>query len=228
MKTARKTLSIVSIVSLVVAVLMLILSVFGVKGIYKYPSVAVLESMSIICVGSALAINALLIFPKKKRLAIVDLSLLGSLTLLSIITFWVEAVSNSFFGKIVLILGIATIFFNIIVSNYLKLGKNKLALQVITYSLIVILDILLTLQILGINLFDLDWFSKVFIVLCLITFVMLIVLLILAKKSPDFQSNADKTDYIKVDKKEYDAMKLKIQELEKELQKLKSEEGHTN
>lgn len=224
MKTAKRTLSIIAISSLVGAVLMLILAVFGVEGLFKYPLLAVMETLAIICVGSALSINALLIFPKKKKLAIVDLSLLSSLTLLSIITFWIEAVSNSFFGKIVLILGIATIFFNIIVSNYLKLAKSKLALQIITYCLIIVLDILLTMQILGVNLFDLDWFAKVFIVLCLVTFVMLIVLIILAKKSPvgeHLVDNEDKTKYVKIEKSEYEAMKQKIAELEKEIETLK-------
>lgn len=224
MKTAKKTLSIISIVTLAGAVLMLILWVFGVKGIFKFPLVAVLESMAIICAGSAFSINALLILPKKKKLAIVDFSLLGSLTLLSILTFWIEAMSSSIFGKIVLILGIATIFFNIIVSNYLKLAKNKLALQIVTYCLIVIIDILLTLQILGINLFDSEVFVKIFIALCLATFVMLIVLVILAKKSPTSDIVSDKVDFIKVDKKEYDAMKFRIQELEKELHELKNKE----
>lgn len=222
MKTAKKTLSIISITTLAIAVLMLILSVFGVKGIFKFPSVAVLESMAIICVGSAFAINALLIFPKKRKLAIVDLSLISSLTLLSILTFWIEVVSSSVFGKIVLILGIATVFFNIIITNFLKLGKNKLVLQIITYCLIVVVDILLTLQIVGIDLFDIEGFTKIFIALCLVTFVMLIVLVILAKKSPTSEQPDDnKKDFVKVDKKEYEEMKQRIQELESEIALLK-------
>lgn len=223
MKTAKKTLSIIAIVSLASAVLMLIMAVFGVEGIFKYPLLAVMESLAIICAGSALAINALLIFPKKRKLAIVDLSLLSSLTMLSILTFWIEAISSSFFGKIVLILGIATIFFNIIIANYLKLSKNKLALQIVTYSLIVIIDILLTLQILGVDLFDSDAFSKLFIVLCLVTFVLLIVIIILAKKAPS-ENLAEKTEYVKVDKKEYEEMKKRLQQLEAELESYKNKD----
>lgn len=228
MKIAKKTLSIVAIVTLVVAVGMLLLSLFGVKGIFDYPLVAILETAGIICVGSAFSLNALIIYPKKKNLAIVDLSLLGSLTLLSIIVFWIKAASDSPFGKIVLVLGLATIFFNIIISNYLKLAKNKLVLQIITYCLIVVLDVLLTLQIVGLRLFAMDWFLKMFIALCLVTFVLLIVLVILAKKVPQAENSTTsvvkelKENYIQIEKKEYEELKQRIQELEKELEDLKN------
>lgn len=223
MKTAKKVLTITSICSIVIVVGLLISALFGANA-FEFPLVAVLVSFGIICAGTSLTLNALNIMPKHRILAIVDMALLGLLVLLGIIISWSNFSTNYIFNKITLILGMIAILFNIIVAYYLKLGKKLLILQVVTYVLISVIDLLLTLQICDIKLFDIDWFVKLFIALCLITFLMFIVLAVLSKKDSQDSEDvvASKDEMIKISKAEYDALKTRISELEKENIELKS------
>lgn len=224
MKIAKKVLTITSICSIVIVVGVLISTLFGAHA-FEFPLVAVLVSFGIICAGTSLALNALNIMPKRKNLAIVDLALLGLLVLLGIIISWSNFSTNYIFNKITLILGMIAILFNIIVAYYLKLGKKLLVLQIVTYALISIIDILLTLQICDVKLFEIDWFVKLFIALCLITFLMFIVLAVLGKKNSQESENSSiqtKQDMLQISKTECDALKARIAELEKENSELKA------
>lgn len=221
MKITKKTLTITSLITLIISVGMLILSIFNVP-IFKNPNVQILLSFASICAGSIFALNGLQIFNKKRTLSIVDLSLIGLLVVLGILTIWLNSKLPQLFVQLVSILALATVFFNIIVANYIKLEKSKLALQVVTYSLIVVIDILLSLQILNVNLFGYDWFVKVFIVLCLVTFVLLVVLIVLSKKIPDTE-NKSNIEYVKITKQEYEDLKNQIATYEAEIKRLKNE-----
>lgn len=223
MKTAKKVLTITSICSIVIVVGLLISALLG-ASVFKFPLVAVLLSFGIICAGTGLALNALNIMPRRRILAIVDMALLGLLVLLGIIISWSNFSTNYIFNKITLILGMVAILFNIIVAYYLKLGKKLLVLQIVTYVLISVIDILLTLQICDVKLFEISWFVKLFIALCLITFLMFIVLAVLSKKNSQDSEDTTSTkgEMLQISKTEYDALKARISELEKENSELKS------
>lgn len=231
MAKLRKGLTISSIVTLVVAVGMLIGAIFGLK-VFQGTLLKVLLTFSILCAGSTLYLNAVDIYSKKRILSIIDMALLGVLIILGLIIVWTGTELLSTFGKITAILSLATILFNIIISNYLKLGKSQKVLQIITYVLIIVLDILLTLIICGVKLFELGWFWKVFAVICLVTFILLVTLTILSKKVKPEQVISVKPKlkdgYIEVEKVVYDALIAKVEKLEKELEKLKSENKNNN
>lgn len=224
----RKGLTISSITTLVLSVGLLIGAIFGLK-VFEGVGLKFLLTFAILCAGSLLYINAIDIFPKRRILSIVDMALLGLLIILGLIIVWASIALMSTFGKITAILSLATILFNIIVSIYLKLGKSQQVLQFITYGLIIVLDILLTIIICGVNLFQYNWVWEVFAVLCLITFVLIVTLLILSKKvKPNevITKNEDKTikeGYIEVEKSVYDALIAKVEKLEKELEELKED-----
>lgn len=223
MKIAKKTLTITSLVTLIIAVGMLILAIFNIP-IFKNPNLQILLSFSSICVGAIFALNGLQIFNKRKKLSIVDLSLIGTLVVFGLLTIWLNKWLPDLFVQIFSILALATIFFNIIVSNYLRLGRTKLVLQTLTYVLIIVIDILISLQILGVNLFNIDWFVKLFVVLCLVAFVLLVVLVVLAKKIPENdlkQIIVAKEQTITISKQEYEDLLSKIATLEEENKKLK-------
>lgn len=231
MTKLRKGLTISSIVTLVVAVGMLIGAIFGLK-VFEGTLLKILLTFSIFCVGSTLYLNAIDIYSKKRILSIVDMALLGVLIVLGLIIVWTGTQLSSTFGRITAILSLATILFNIIISNYLKLGKSQKVLQIITYSLIIVLDILLTLVICGVKLFDYSWFWKVFAVLCLVTFILLVTLSILSKKVKPEQvinvTHSVKEGYIEVEKTVYEALIAKVEKLENELEKLKNENKNNN
>lgn len=231
MTKLRKGLTISSIVLLVLTVGMLIGAIFGLQ-VFEGTLFKFLLTFAILCAGSTLYLNAVDIYSKRKILSIVDMAMLGILIVLGLIIVWAAIELFSTFGRITAILSLATILFNIIIANYLKLGKSQKVLQIITYSLIIVLDILLTIVICGVKLFDYNWFWQVFAVLCLVTFILLVTLSILSKKEKPEQvinvTHSVKDGYIEVEKTVYDALIAKVEKLENELEKLKSENKNSS
>lgn len=207
----KKGLTISSIVSLVVAVGFLIGAIFGLN-IAKNPVFSIMITFAILCIACVLAINSLTLIEEKQVMSIIDLSFICALTLLSIILLWKQVEITNIAFKIDIILALFTVLFNIVVSYKLKLGKNLIVLQIITYVFVIAIDVLITIIILGIDLFKINWFSKLFWVICLVAFIMLVTISILSKK---YNVNRGIT---KINSKsgEIEALKERIRQLEKE------------
>lgn len=180
MKTAKKTLMYTSLVALAVCIILLIGSLFGLKT-FEGALLKLLETFATIAVAGFFAINALTMTEKNKIIGFVCAGLLGFLSLLLIIIFWAN-IPWGVFQQLVFVLTIATVLFNIIVNLNLKLDKNLLVLQIITYILIGIIDIILTMVIFGSKILTNDAVLKVFIAGCIIVFGLLCALEILSKK----------------------------------------------
>ena len=180
MKIAKKTLMYTSLVALAVCIILLIGSLFGLKT-FEGALLKLLETFATIAVAGFFAINALTMTEKNKIIGFVCAGLLGFLSLLLIIIFWAN-IPWGVFQKLVFVLTIATVLFNIIVNLNLKLDKNLLVLQIITYILIGIIDIILTMVIFGSKILTNDAVLKVFIAGCIIVFGLLCALEILSKK----------------------------------------------
>ena len=80
------------------------------------------------------------------------------------------------------------------------------ALQIITYSFVLIIDIILTLTILGVQIFDNSAFATFFVVLALITFALLCVVNIIARKNYRNQIDESEEEMITIKKSEYDML----------------------
>ena len=120
------------------------------------------------------------------------------------------------FNNLTMVLAIATVFFCIIVSTHLKLEKIYLALQIITYGLVIIIDILLTLLIFGVQIFEVPGLTEIFWTICLVTFALICVNGVLGKKSADSNDGNNKK-FVKIPVEEYEALKARVKELEAKL-----------
>ena len=69
-------------------------------------------------------------------MAIISIVFTTIAVILGLIISWGQFEATSVVGKITLTIGLFTILFNILVSNYIKLSKNYLILQIITYIFI--------------------------------------------------------------------------------------------
>lgn len=214
----QKGLVISSIITVSIVVLMLISALFGVEIFNNKQLTATLltvASLSAVC----FFLNASLdMFNKKKILAIISMSFLGLAFIFGLINFWTYFDMKGIFPKISGIIAIASVLFVIIITTNAKLDNNYKVLQFVTYGLIVILDILLTIIILGVDLFDNETFTKFFWAFCFIVFALLCITNIVGKR---IASNNLGKDYIKISVKEYNDLKERIRQLEEENKKLR-------
>ena len=229
MKLARKLLLILTLGSLFAGVGILISSIFG-NNIFTGTWLKVLLSLATIVVAGAFTFNALNFMRKNKIIAYITICLISVLTVLAFIIYWATFELPPTFTKIVEILAMTTVFFNIIVSNYLKLGKSNIILQFVTYFLIAVIDVILILEILSINV--LVYIPKTFVIACLVVFALLITLMVLGKKVPEETKVNNKEvlkdndeNFVKIKKVEYEALLKKIGALEAEIETLKAEKN---
>ena len=218
MKLAKKILAITSIVCVVICVGLLIGAIFGLNT-FKTPLLNILLSFAIVGVGSVMAIGSVEIFNKNKTISIITLSLLASLGLFALIIFISNFSTPDVFNRITGVLAIGTVFFNIIVSNYIKLRKNYFALQIITYIIICIVDILLTLLVCGVPIFEISFMPQMFGVICLIAFALICMVSIMASKLRKVtvdENITPKKDTVVISKQEYEELLTKIKLLEEE------------
>lgn len=212
----KKILTIISIVTVSISVLFLILGIFGVN-VFQGTLLNLLLSFATIAVATALAINSIGLMNKNKIIAIIATTLLGICSIFALIIYWSNIQTPIWFNKLTILLGIASVFFNIIVSFTINFGKHFKALQWITYSLIIVLDIILTLIVLDVDVFSLPMFWEGFAVVCLVVFALICTMLILGKKIRENNSNQEEVlnEYVKVLKSEYEELKRKANEYDK-------------
>lgn len=216
MVNIRKILTLTSLISMAGVILMLITAIFKVK-VFEMPLLALLFTLITISVAAAFAISAYSLLKKNKVVPIISLALLGIVSIMGIITYWTNFSVPEAFGKITAILAIATVLFNIMVSYAIKLGRRQLPIQIITYGLIIITDIILTLLILGVNVFSVPGMPQIFAVICLLDLGFMLALVILNKRTYNEGEDAGDVEYIKVKKTEYMALVERVKELEAQL-----------
>ena len=223
MKTKRKILTTISLVSLIVSVLMLIGAIFGVP-VFKGVLLKVLLTFATLAVGCAFATKALSIYRRNRVVSLISLSLIILSVVLALIVYWAGFDMSVGFNKFLLILAMMTILFNIIVSLIIKLDRRYVALQVITYGLVLVIDIVITLQILNVDIFAIKHFWKFFLAICLVAFGLLCTTSILGRKYDGGEKESkEKQSFVKISQSEYDDMKAKIKALEEENNTLKQQ-----
>ena len=221
MKETRKIITFISLAGLTGCVGLLIAAIFGVK-VFEGTILNVLLSLAIVTAGTAISINAINYMNKKKILSFISLALTGALMVLAIIIVWGAIAWSNALTKITVLLAIATIFFNVIVAYRLKLENRYFAIQIATYVLLGVLDIVLTLLVFEVNLFAYSWFWQPFTVLVIVVVGFLAALSILGRRANDIGSVDN--EKMLITRAEYNSMLKKIADLEAELADKKSKE----
>ena len=119
------------------------------------------------------------------------------------------------------------VLFNIIISLILKLDKKYLVLQIITYLIILAIDIILTLQVFRVNVFGIKGFWKFFLVLCLVAFGLLCTTSIIGRKTVTDEKDEinTKPKTANISNEEYFALLQKVEKLKAENAELKRRLG---
>lgn len=216
----QKTLVIVSISSVGLVMAMLIAAVFKAPVFDKDKILLpIMLSLAVIAAGCFFANNALDMFEDKKPLSISCLVLLAFSAILGFIHFWSKFSLSEGFGKFTGIVVITSVLFVIIVTTYGALDKHFFVLQMITYVLVGLIDVVLIMTILGADLFH-GAFTTIFVVTCIAAVALLLTTNILGKRL----NKIVEAGFIKVNKAEYEALKQRVEELEKENAELKSKQ----
>lgn len=217
----KRILTILAIITMGLAIAMLIGAIFGMP-IFTNPYLKILISLGTVAVASGLSINSVNLYAKKRVIPLISLIFLLISVILFLIIIWSDLlISNSLFVKTSFVIGIASIFFNIIVSVNVRLYKKYTILQLFTYALLIFIDVTISLSFFGTNLFLINNFVEIFSAICLVAFALLITLSILGKKFYALEDNHDsgQKGTIKIKLEEYEAMKNHIKELEQKLKK---------
>ncbi len=198
MEKTRKILSIVTIVFTALLSLLLIFWLFGLD-LLGDNKLKVFLTLGSLAVGGFFAINSLNMTIKNKTLGWVSFGLITGAVFLIILTSWLN-VKNNTVSNITITLGLISVLFNIIVSSGLDLGKSHLAIQIIVYIIVGILDVFATLLIFGV--LDISKVWAWLVTLILVALVGVIVLKVLAKRIIAGALIGDDS-MVKVSKKEY-------------------------
>lgn len=198
MEKTRKILSIVTIVFTALLSLFLIFWLFGLD-LLGDNKVKVFLTLGSLAVGGFFAINSLNMTIKNKTLGWVSFGLITGAVFLIILTSWLN-VKNNTVSNITITLGLVSVLFNIIVSSGLDLGKSHLAIQIIVYIIVGVLDVFATLLIFGV--LDISKVWAWLVTLILVALVGVIVLKVLAKRIIAGALIEDDS-MVKVSKKEY-------------------------
>ena len=203
----KKIFTMTAIGSMVVAGLMLIAALFGIfdlEGAY----VNVLLSVVTIGVSAIFSINATLI--KDKGYKIVSYVAYGLIAVSGILFLLLIWVGGDAIFRAAIVIGVSSIFANIIMGNVVSLGKKYLVVQLVEYVMVVLIDIVIILLAFGVEVFENDVVVKLFITGCIVAGVGMITLAVLSKKAGDtsVEAKAD-SNTVTISKSEYKELKEK-------------------
>lgn len=218
----KKVLMIISLSTLALSCLMLILAIFKVK-IFEGVPLRILLISSAIAISCAVSITEINIIKQKKVLGLVSLSFLMLSVLFALIIFCSPLLNNAnAFNRLTGILSIFSILFMIIISLNTKLEKKFFALQIITYIFVCVIDIMLSLLIAGVDLFNITAMTEIFWILIVVSVGLLITLSVLSSKKnvENINKHNDNNETITITKTEYDALLKENAELKEKIKKL--------
>ena len=223
MEKLKKILMIISLSGVGVAATMLILQVLGVPVFTTSWVLRLLLVISTVAVSSGIAINEIAVIKRKKILGYVGLGLLALSSLLAIIVFCSDLlVTESVFNRITGFVALNSVLFIIIITQYSKLGKHVIGLQIPTYISLVLIDIVLSLTICGVDI--LTTILTPFIIVCIVAVALLIAVTVIASKMRSSEPvETSKKDVVTISRVEYEMLKKENEELKAEIERLKSE-----
>ena len=225
MEKTKKILMITSLSALGISCLMLIIGVFQ-HAIFEGVPLRFLLIFSTIAVSCGISISEVSIIKRKKILGYVGLSVLALSVLFALIIFCSPLLfQDNFFNRLTGIVSISSVLFIAIISIYSKLGKSLLGLQIPTYISLILLDILVSLWIGGVQIFEISGMLQVFIVLIIVCFGLLIASSVVSsKKKNSVESGAKiKNNLITISKVEYENLLNENKQLKQQIEELKNQ-----
>ena len=223
MKLTKRILLITSLSTLAVSCLMLILAIFGIK-VFDGVPLRVLLSMSTLAVGGGIAISELNVTEKRKVLGFVGLGFLSLSVLLALISFCTPLFQVETYNKVLGVVALFSVLMAIIISLNTKMEKRLMPLQIVTYVAISSVVAILILLVCGVNVFEIDAVSKIFLVLCVVSAGLLLATTVTsAKKHGDEKTTKTTKSFSEVEllKIENKALKEEIESLKAEIENLK-------
>ena len=222
MEKLKKVFTGISLAGIGIVAVMLILAVFGVK-VFEGTLLKILLVTATLSVGSGLSINELSVIKRKKILGIIGLSLLAISTLFAILLFTTTIFDAvPVLGKIASVTAISSVAFILIISQYSKLDKNAIALQLPTYVGLLLIDLTLCLLVCGVNLFTYPSFITVFSILCIVTVSLYIALNVLAVRKRNAEAQTERI-VVKETSEEYNNLQKENMNTKQEYLNLKEE-----
>lgn len=219
-KLVKKILTIIAIATLVLDIGILITAIF-VPSIFEGGIVfKILLSSATLTVASTFAITAVGYMNKQPVISIINLCLLGLLSIFAFIIYWKGILFVDTFTRITLNLAILTILFCILVGVRVKLGKRFNVLQIFTYAAVIVAVILLSIIIWGV---DVMAFIQIVVAEFLVAFALLATISILSRKSNAENINNNNGDMVTIPRLEYETLKAEVESLQKQLKELKGE-----
>ena len=226
MKKIQKPLTITSIAGVGLIIVMLILALLGaIKGIFDGTYITAILLTLVLVTACAFFLNSSLdIIDSKTKLALVTCGLLIISSILLLIWIWYsngvatkeeskERKVSDIYARISGIIAITTVLFTIIVTSNTKLHKHFIPLQVVTFVLVGAIDVMLVLQICGVEVIK-DGVTTLFIIMCVITFGLLCTINILSKRLA--KDEPVDSGYVKIKKEEYLALVEKAKKYDEE------------
>lgn len=206
-----------------VTCLLCILGIFGVA-IFSGVGLRILLIFASLTVALSASLSDINIFEKNKKIAIASLSLLGISLCFALIIFCSKLLDEvHVFNKITAILSVFSIMFMMIVSLYTKLENKFRVLQAITYIVVLLVDILISLLIAGVNILRVKGMTEILGVLCVLAVGLLIATAVVSTKKDNAIEQGETQGFIRVKKVEYENLIKENKALKEEITMLRSE-----
>lgn len=215
----RKVISIVSIVSVVIAAAIGLGLLFKVLS-YSEPVGNILLSVLTVFVAGFCMLNAVEAVARKNKVGIITVLLILISALLILIMIW----AGKYFGdiyntysKVVIIIAMASLLFDLIIGNYVVMQKKKLFLQIINYLSFIYVEVVISFLVLGNPNLILHYIP---FVACIIVFLTTFAILrIMVREKRDGASVGEGN--VVVSKNEIDVLKAENESLKAENERLK-------
>lgn len=201
MEKSKKIVTISTIIATSLTAIMLIMLLFSFKP-FGDANGKLIITFACFAVGGFFTINSLNMIDRNRTIGWVSLGLIVASIVLIILTSWIKLESDAL-SKAIIVLGVLSVLFNIIVSSGLELGKTKLALQIIVYLVVGATCLFFTLILYNIVEFNdvILWFFSAII----LSVLGVIVLKVIAKKTVNDIMKFDK-DMVRISKEEYETL----------------------
>ena len=221
MEKLKKILLISSLVSLGLTCVLFILAIFEFK-IFEGVWLNILLIFASLCVGCGFLANEINILKRNRILGILSISFLVISMVFALIIFCSSLLEKGgTFNTITAIIALFSTFFMIIVSLVTKLEKKLLALQILSYIILLVLEIFLSIIIAGYPLFNVNAMTEVFSVFCVVSVGLLVALWILSSKRNSTETVIhNNNEYISILKEDYDNLIKENEKLKNQIKEM--------
>ncbi|MBO4252266.1 MAG: hypothetical protein J5911_06380 [Clostridia bacterium] len=177
----------------------------------------ILLSLLIVFIAGLFLLNSINALAVGNKLGIFAAFMVLVSALLFFVLIWANAYLGDFgevFSYIIVIVSMVSVFLNLIVGNYIALGRNLLAVQIVLYICFAYAELVISFAILGNDALIKYW--QILVAAIIVAFTLYIVLKVKQKNIAKSMIDADLTDkenYVTIPKSEYENLKAEVERL---------------